>query len=388
MTDWRLPSASSAAFLPESASLRRQPRAPSRKRPADFLEKFEARALVYDAFWHADGQRVLLIGPPPLNLKAAYRDARFLALPSRQSIRPQYFGSLSVLVTALSSVPTDTDAIEMEFGGEKFVLPVQPNASAALAGARVLFTMSRDNELAWIREWARYHAAIQGADAIVFFDNGSTRYGTDEIAATLRAVAGIRHAAVLSWPYRYGPFDPAVRVSPYYGLFLQVASMGVALRRYAASAYGLLNSDIDELVATPQGTTIYDLAHAARQGLVAMRGQFVEALPARPAAESNVLVHRDFLSRLRDPPARLSRPRKWALDPNRPWVRSLAVHPYMHWIEGRPVLGRTTPSGAFYWHFKGISTNWKDRRTDASHLRPDDLEIDPAFGALIDRAAF
>jgi hypothetical protein len=91
--------------------------------------------------------------------------------------------------------------------------------------------------------------------------------------------------------------------------------------------------------------------------------------------------------RLRDPRARESRPRKWALDPMRDWVQNLAVHPYMHWIEGRPAFGKTTPPNTFYWHFRGISTNWKDRRTDASHLTGAEVEVDPALAAMWDAPA-
>jgi hypothetical protein len=384
--DGLLPSAHSPAFLPEHSPLRRRPRAPERHRPESFEREFEDRALVYDAFWHADGRRILLVGPPPLNLRPALDRARYVAVPSRKPLSAKTHDSLSVRITALEDAPAETTAIEMLLDGDKFELPVQPNVSPALAGARILFTLSRDNELIWIRDWADYHARLHGTDAVVFFDNGSTRYAPAEIAATLGAVPGIRHAAVLSWPHRYGPFDPAVKLNPYYGLFLQIAAMGVTLRRYAARAYGLLNCDIDELVATPSGTTIYDLAHAAPHGLVSFRGQFVEALPTGTAGDGDVLRHRDFGHRLRNPRARASRPRKWALDPQQPWVGSLAVHPYMHWIQGRPLFGKTTPADTFYWHFRGISTNWKDRRTDASHLEPAAVEIDRVLEARLSEA--
>jgi hypothetical protein len=380
--DTLLPSANSPAFLPERSPLRRRPRAPGRHRPESFeRDEFEGRALVYDTFWHADGRRVLLVGPAALNLRPALTRARYIAIPSRKPLSARTYDSLSVRITALADAPADTTAIEMLLDGEKFVLPVQPNVSPTLAGARVLFTVSRDNELAWIADWAHYHARLHGTDAVVFFDNGSTRYAPAEIAATLGAIPGIRHAAVLAWPYRYGPFDAAVKVNPYYALFLQIAAMSVTLRRYAAAAYGLLNSDVDELVAAPPGTTIYDLAHAAPHGLVTFGGQFVEAVPAGQPLEGEVLRHRDFASRLRDSRARASRPRKWALDPQRAWVQNLGVHPYMHWIEGRPLFGKTTPAETFYWHFRGISTNWKDRRTDASHLAPEAVEVDRALEA-------
>jgi len=345
------------------------------------LDKFETRALIYDAFWHLDGKRILLVGPPPLNLGPQVRHANYLALPSRTTLYADFHPSASVMLTELSGAPEDTTHLEVQVGTERFELPMQANSASQLAGRRVLFTMSKNNELAWIKEWAHYHAAIQGADAIVLFDNGSQRYGLDEIEATLRAVKGIRKAAVISWPYRYGATDIAVISNPYYGLFLQIASMSVALRRYAGKAFGLLNVDIDELVATPAGTTVLDLARASLHGLVVTRGQFIEAVPTtRPLGR--VATHRDFLSRRRDPLTRLSRPRKWALDPTRSWVADLGVHPYMHWIEGRPWFAKTQPPGMFHWHFRGINTNWKENRTDASHLTAADLETDERLATV------
>lgn len=385
--NWLLPSGHSSAFLPESSALRRLPRGPRRPRAKEFvLNKFETRALLYDAFWHLDGKRILLVGPPPLNLGPQIRHARYLALPSRTPLHANFHASASVMLTELSGAPADTTGIELLIGPERLEFPVQANSSGQLAGRRVLFTMSKNNELAWIREWAHYHAAVQGADAVILFDNGSKRYELAEIEATLRAVQGIRNAAVISWPYRYGATDLAVLSNPYYGLFLQIASMSVALRRYGGRAFGLLNCDIDELVATPEGTTAFNLARESTHGLVVTRGQFIEAVPTEP--KDRVLIHRDFATRRRDPVTRLSRPRKWALDPTRSWVADLGVHPYMHWIEGRPWFAKTQPPGMFHWHFRGINTNWKESRTDASHLTPADLEIDERLAAVFASPAF
>ena len=117
-----------------------------------------------------------------------------------------------------------------------------------------------------------------------------------------------------------------------------------------------------------------------------MRGQFIEAV-RRPGSAIGEARHRDFISRRRDASARLSSPRKWALDPGRPWVADLGVHPYMHWIEGRPPFGKALPPEVFYWHFRGINTNWKEARTDASSLRPEDIETDGRFAAVVGSAA-
>jgi hypothetical protein len=163
--------------------------------------------------------------------------------------------------------------------------------------------------------------------------------------------------------------------------------MSVVLRRYAARAYGILNCDIDELAASPAGTSIFELARASRHGLVVMRGRFIEAVPA-PGAPPDALRHRHFLSSFANGLRALSRPSKWAIDPTRSWFRSLSVHPYMHWIQGRPPFAKSMPSGVFYRHFRGINTNWKDQRTDARGVRRDRLVIDREFADLVERSAF
>src|SRR5690606_27540269 len=131
----------------------------------------------------------------------------------------------------------------------------------------------------WIREWAEFHARVHGTDSVIVFDNGSTRYQPAEIVETLRAVPGLAHVGVPSWPQSFGPIDPAVKVDPFWPRFLQIGSMSVVLRRYGARAAGLLDCDIDELAGTHSGESIYELARKSRGGLVAFRGQWVEAAP-------------------------------------------------------------------------------------------------------------
>ena len=131
--------------------------------------------------------------------------------------------------------------------------------------------------------------------------------------------------------------------------------MSTVLRRFGERAFGLLDCDIDELAGTRSGRSIYDLAKHSRGGLVAFRGIWIEATGAGTR-------HRDFTQRRADPKAALSRPRKWALDPSRAWVRKLSVHPYWHWIEGRPPFAKSMPEDALYWHFRAINTNWKSAR--------------------------
>jgi hypothetical protein len=354
MTAAKLPVANSYAALAPDSSSGRVPRAPRRRRPAEFYQVFDTKTLFYDCFWHSDGRRILLVGPPPYGID--YAHARFTAQPSGTPLKARRHASLSVMLTELTGAPANTTAIDAEIAGAHVSPPVQPNACDVLAGSRLLFSINKNNDLAWIREWAEFHARVHGTDAVILVDNGSTRYTAEDVRATLAAVPGIRHVGVPHWPYSFGPKDPAVVKDDHWGRFLQIGSMSMVLRRYGERAYGLLNCDVDELVGTRSGTSIYDLARQSKGGLVVFRGTWIEA--SAPGTR-----HRDYTSRLADPEAARSRQRKWVLDPSRPWVRKLSVHPYWHWIEGRALFAKSMPPDALYWHFRGINTNWKQNRT-------------------------
>lgn len=351
MTSPPLPVANSYAALSPDNAAGRRPRAQRRQRPAAFAAAFDTKTLFYDCFRHQDGQRILLVGPPPYGID--YRRAVFTA--GGTTLTARYHRSLSTMVTELLGAPADAATVRATIAGETHELPVQPNSCAALAGRKLLFTINRDNELGWIREWAEYHQRAHGTDAVIVVDNGSRKYDVAELQAMLAAVPGIAVASVPSWPYSFGPIDPAVTGNPYWARFLQIGSMSMVLRRYGEQAYGLLDCDIDELAGPGSGRSIYDLAHESRGGLVVFRGTWIEA--------GEGTRHRDFTRRLADPKVALSPQRKWCLDPSRPWVRKLSVHPYWHWIHGRAWFSKTMPPDATYWHFKGINTNWKHART-------------------------
>ncbi len=372
---------SSAALLP--AGVRREPRVPQRQRPQSFLDAFDATGMFYDCFRHADGKRVLLIGPPPVNLVADYYLARFTALPSRNAINRRFHMSLSVMITELINVPAGSTAITVTFGSETLELPIRDNLSVQLEGARLLFGMNKNNDLAWIREWASFHQRLHGTDSVILYDNGSTAYSADDVAECLRSIPGLAHVAVPVWPRPFGRTDPAVRLNPYWAHFPQIASMGAVLRRYGAKAAGILNADIDELVQAPGGRSIYDVASSLKHGLAVFRGRWVEAV----ALGESVTDHRGYGLVQSDPKRARSRPNKWALDPKRPWVANLDAHPYWHWIAGRPMFSKVSPDGALYWHFRGINTNWKADRTSELPARETlvpDAELAAAFakGAL------
>ncbi|HQZ13014.1 MAG TPA: hypothetical protein PK286_09010, partial [Devosia sp.] len=123
----------SAVYLPDGVPHRR-PRFSLRRRPQAFHDAFDARALFYDCFRHHDGRRVLLVGPPPVNLD--YGAIGFAAGATKLAAR--FHSSLSVTVTELLEVPENASEIAVSFGDARFTVPVRSNRCADFAGTRTI----------------------------------------------------------------------------------------------------------------------------------------------------------------------------------------------------------------------------------------------------------
>ena len=71
-----------------------------------------------------------------------------------------------------------------------------------------MLTLSKDNELKffyWIADWVRFFARRHGCDAVLFYDNASTKYDLSEIYKTISSIRGIEVVVVIQWPYKWGP---------------------------------------------------------------------------------------------------------------------------------------------------------------------------------------
>ena len=311
----------SSAELPIESIFRRRPRRGWLKRDANFLQAFEDRILLYDVFRDVDGKRILLIGPPPMNLMPEFNRATFTALPSGKTIATKFHVSRSTIIIEACEAPLDTDSIKINICNEEFILPVQPNHSQTFAAKNVLFSMNRNNNLAWIEEWARFHVETQKVQSIILFDNESDAYGVADIENILTGISHLDQFLVMPAPFKFGPVDRGVMLHPYYPRFLQISHMSIALHRFAAHANGLLNMDIDELAYTPGKESVFDLAKERNSGLLMMKGEWVESV-----ANGEIYDHRDYHYVLRDF-RRLLCANKWAVDPTRSWVRNSTTSP-------------------------------------------------------------
>ncbi|MEO5805552.1 hypothetical protein [Devosia sp.] len=357
--------ASSPLYLPVGGAVRRIPLGPELPREQKFWDNFEPLAVFYDVFRDVSGRHVYLIGPMALNLAPLLEQMQITGLPSGTKARVKlHHGIQAEIVRA--TLPRSDDRLSIRLGEKTFEISIQPNRSEALKGDRVVFTINKNNDLAWISDWARFYVKEHGATAAVIYDNGSTDYTMAELQAAL-AVPGLKHALVIPWLYKFGVMEDVFTGHDFGGnwpMFAQPPLFPQFLRKYAAKARSIVNADIDEFVVSPQRKSIFKATERALFGTIRFNRLWVENMrdgddPPR---------HRDFFIRKAGRKSK-DRGKKWSLAPGRSWLASWRAQPWTHQVKGW--LNLSGSSVDFYcYHFIGISHSWYWDRTQSPAFDP------------------
>lgn len=374
----------SPVTLPASSPLRRESPRPPELRNERYADQFDADTLFYDVY--RVGRDVVFQGPPLLNLGAAvaeaalFRGRRHLVLPRARRIERNRASEVWLR--------TDADALTFDLPlgngrSHRFDIRVQPNESARFAGRRVLHTLSKNNEVRWIIDWIRYYQKVHGADAVLFYDNGSHRYGAAELERELGATFPDMEIAVVDWPFRYGPQGGLAGAvngveAPWDSDYCQTGSMQHARFRYLRDARSVLNVDIDELVVGPE--PIFAATERARGRFIKFAGQWITSATARGVTAADCR-HADFT--LRDRQETETCPPKWCVVP-------AACSDTRHCWSVHNLFGsranRRVSSDFSYRHLKGISNNWKYDRWDGEPFDPARYDEDTALVATLANA--
>ena len=244
-------------------------------------------------------------------------------------------------------------------------LAAQPNLCELFRGKRVMVTMSKDNDLAWIRDWVEFHTRNHGCDAVLLYDNGSTQYEAAKLQEIVAAIPGVDAALVVTWPFSYGPSGGGGMRKVWVALnglehqvwdsdFCQYGYLEHARHRILALAAVVLNSDIDELVLTSPHASVFDLAQRSRTGYLSFGGIWVENAALKDEGMARRHHHYFYLRAPEPRPATA----KWAVVPSRCPVHAQWC---VHWISGM-TPDMETSSRVLLRHFAAITTNWKSRR--------------------------
>jgi hypothetical protein len=256
-------------------------------------------------------------------------------------------------------------------------IPLSQDESDIFRHRRVIFTMSKDNPIEWIQDWARFNRDVHGADAVLIYDNGSTAYDSATLSDALKSVPGIARSVVVEWPFRYGPQGANIW-DHWDSDFCQLGAWEHARWRFLRTARSAMNSDVDELVLANDGRSVFEAAENSWTGLVRYRGRWIIGVDANPPddAADGLPRHRDFATFM-PPEYRFSWIRgwrdinrclpKWTVVPAKcPRYVQWHVHSIASWWPSYLPCSRNFS----FSHFREIGSNWKYQRTNRVTFDP------------------
>jgi hypothetical protein len=349
-------------------NVRREPTRPLAHRPPGFADQFDYHTLLYDGIFCRQNE-VLITAPPFLNLLPLVKRIQVVALPSRRKCRFR-IRNLDRHSQMRIAVPDGTTIVSLHSEIGQFDFAPQRNLSVFFADKRVIFTLSKNNRLEWIQDWIRYHRDIHGANAVLIYDNQSTAYSLQELFSSLAQLSGIDRLSIVSWPFRYGPQGLDARRF-WDSDFCQCGAWEHARWMFLQHARSVMNSDIDELVVSQDGSSVFDAVERSRLGIVRYHGHWVHGFKGltRVASDRSPIRVADFDHYLRHLPGRrwglvparrnVCAP-KWTVVPSRcPERAQWAAHRIKGWVNALP-LSRNFALR----HFREIGDHWKyDRST-------------------------
>lgn len=314
---------------------------PSQYKTKDYDQKFDADTLWVDAV-HSKG-KVVLVCPRLNNLRESLLTAQFRLDGVRIKARIREYRRHALIELPAKYTPS---RVSVRIGRWTGHSAINPTDAELFRARNVLFTLSKDNRLEWIHDWARFHARHQGADAVCFVDNGSTDYNVTQIEEAIRE-AGVAAVKVLRTPLPYGPRGE--RPYKLCDQFLQTCIMNIARLRFLSQARAVLNCDIDELVHST-GESVFDQALRSRFGFVRFQGSWRYPEPNL----QGITRHADHAFRRQE-----SNPcsEKWCLVPKGP-LGSMQWRP--HSLEHLPFSKLFNERNTRFWHCRGISNDWKN----------------------------
>ena len=342
---------SSITLSPEDHA-RREPPRPQAFRVNDYEQLFDYDTVAYDIFRSESGTETICVMPPLFNLSTAARP--LTALIDGRPVSATSYGNSRTL-TLFVKADRASRAMTLKGNFPPKSVQIGESLTSKFRGTRAIIAVSKNNNIDWILDWARFNRAIHGADSLLLYDNGSTLYDLETLEDSLAGLDGYRSIAVVDWRFPYGPIG--VGTQYWDSNFGQIGALQHARYRFLSEAAAVLNSDIDEFCVTATGKSIFSEALGSDRGYIRFPGHWLESFVADAQFDWTKRRHKSFLpltSRAQDCPP------KWAVIPQRcPRDALWSVHE-VEQMEASDVGYATT----FFRHFRGISTGWKGGRSN------------------------
>lgn len=375
----------SPTLLSAFTAQRREATRPLTARNERFDAEFDADTLFFDAFRAPNTDQVVLVGPPLFNLRHAFDDLVVRDVRNGPALDTRVRHLDRQAQMWVTAAPATTELLlETRLGPA--TVAIGENRSHLFAGLRVLLTRSRNNPLPWILDWIRFNRDVNGADAVLFYDNASSLYSPDMLENAIAGVAGIARSVVVQWPFKYGPQGHDA-TQFWDSDFCELGAWEHARWLFLARARSVLTSDIDELTLGRQSA--FDAAESSLLGMARYHGRWVVGIEDEASGQTRGLSerrHLDYGVVLREQRGRgrLGLPvdarrcsAKWTVVPRRcPPRAQWKMHSIAGWAAS--ALSR---SDIGFRHFRPINTSWKYERDDFAAFDPSLHVRDDALAA-------
>jgi len=318
--------------------------------PDNYAERYDAHTLIYSATYLAHARAIVLVCPKLKNLKILLSLGQFSSDQGSHKLHCiKHHRRHDEVWLQANKRPTRLTLTS--HGLEITCTVAEPDAS--MKGEVVLQTVSKDNDLDWIHDWAAHYVRNQGVTHVLLFDNASTRYSAEDITETLRTVPGLSGATTVSVPLPFGPLGTKTPRAK--ALFLSVGLLNTSRHQFAGNARAVLSCDIDEVLISDSGRLL-DEAERAFLGFATatVKPRFADL------ADAQTPTHGDHVhKRLPDKPVK----EKWCLLPQGRlrtfvWDSHGVARYQFNWLSMR--------RGHRFYHCEHLSTHW-GRRRGASH---------------------
>ena len=356
---------------------------------ADYRE-YDSRTIFYDVFRCDDDRKVAAIGPLPVNLRNELEKLRITCGGKIIPHRKREYRRLCVLELTCDQTTNAGKNLPLRFSFPSFDVDIEvpPRLSSPAEALHLgLMTLQRNNPLPWILDWCHWHHRLHGVSRIVLYDNASDN--RDDLAAALARLDEAVDVVLVDWPFPYGP-----RRS-HKNRFGQTGARNHYLLRFGSADAWCLNLDIDEcLVVCGEKTFTQYLHDCEGNGIVEVLFDSFIVPPhqGQPAMANRRVDSYWFRNRVRrrnylkfvfkpqhieyvGPHMAYPKNRVFAMLMGFPRLydktflfygsvlkRLSSTRMVRFFFSNQFALRYPSPDEMFFYHFRGLNTNWKSWR--------------------------
>lgn len=313
-----------------------------------YQSTYDFHTLAYDSFFDSRERQVILVCPKLFNFEYFFKQS--CVSIDGVNHRPLVTRCLRHDIVAMK-VNEAPKVVEVVVAGQALSSRVSATDRDFFSGFNVLVTLSKNNHLHWVRDWAEHHVTTQGANAVLFIDNGSSAYGIKEVLTALSSIEGLKRIGVVSAPFRYGPVGSAAGKTGAKSRFLQPALLNLVRLRFLQDARAVLLIDIDELVHSLGSRSIFDATVNSLSNYVPIKGRWFDTEPhkAKCARHADHVIPRVDMGRC---------PPKYCVVPSS-FLGNLSWS--VHKLEVELAKLIPTSRDFYFSHLIRITDNWKGR---------------------------